>query len=188
MNQFPMTITLSRRSGEKQEFLIRRCKDTDLFAIMRFQRKIYEDLSDPGIYAMVDEEDVLESLKLDYCFGVYLEDRLVAFTMMIANRRSMRNYGSYIGYTPEQQRKSVSMEITIVDEECRGYGLQKYFVRLREEIAREIGATEALVTIGPDNEYSLRNLMDSGYEIIETRVLYEGAMRHILRKQLAVGE
>lgn len=73
MNQFPKTITLSRRSGQSQEFLVRRCKDTDLFDIMRFQRRIYEDLSDPGIYALVDEEDTLESLKLDYCFGVYLD-------------------------------------------------------------------------------------------------------------------
>ncbi len=184
MNQFPKTITLSRKSGQSQEFLIRRCVDTDLFDIMRFQRKIYEDLSDPGIYALVDEEDVLESLKLDHCFGVYLDGRLVAFTMMIANRRSYRNYGSYIGYTPHQQRKCVSMEITIVDETCRGYGLQKYFVRLREEIARKLGAREALVTIGPDNEYSLRNLIESGYEIIDTRTLYEGAPRHILRKML----
>ena len=64
------------------------------------------------------------------------------------------------------------------------YGLQKYFVRLREEIARKLGAREALVTIGPDNEYSLRNLIESGYEIIDTRTLYEGAPRHILRKML----
>ena len=76
------------------------------------------------------------------------------------------------------------MEITIVDESCRGFGLQKLFVALREEKARSLGATEAMVTIGPDNKYSLQNLLDSGYEIIDTRALYEGAMRHILRKQL----
>ena len=76
------------------------------------------------------------------------------------------------------------MEITIVDEPCRGYGLQRYFVELRERIARNLGATEAMVTIGPENQYSLRNLIKEGYEIIDTRRMYEGAMRHILRKKL----
>jgi hypothetical protein len=41
-----------------------------------------------------------------------------------------------------------------------------------------------LVTIAPGNEYSLANLVNAGYEIIETRPLYEGAVRHILSKQL----
>lgn len=182
--KLPATLTLSRRSGETQEFLLRQCEETDLFKIVLFQQKIYEDLSDPGIYALVDEEDILDSLRNDYCYAVFREGKLVAFTMMIANRISPRNYGSYVGYSPEQQKKCVSMEITIVDESCRGFGLQKLFVALREETASSLGATEAMVTIGPDNKYSLQNLLDSGYEIIDTRVLYEGAMRHILRKQL----
>ena len=41
-----------------------------------------------------------------------------------------------------------------------------------------------MVTIGPENQYSLRNLIKEGYEIIDTRRMYEGAMRHILRKKL----
>ncbi|MBQ9015637.1 MAG: hypothetical protein IJ109_05890 [Firmicutes bacterium] len=180
----PATVTLSRRSGEERTFLIRRCEETDLFQILMLQQRIAEDLSDPGIYVLVDEEDILESLKKDYCCGVYLDGRIVAFTMMIANRVSPRNYGSYVGYGPQRQAKCVSMEITIVDEPCRGFGMQRLFVQLREEAARQMGAEEALVTIGPDNKYSLQNLIDSGYEIIETRPLYEGAMRHILRKDL----
>lgn len=47
-----------------------------------------------------------------------------------------------------------------------------------------MGATQAMVTIGPENTYSLHNLMKEGYEIIDTRPMYEGAMRHILRKEL----
>lgn len=184
MSDFPKTLTLSRRSGQQTDFLIRKCEETDLFDILKLQQKIYDDLSDPGLYSLVDEEEIVESLKLDHCYGVYLDDKLVAFTMMIDNRISVRNYGNLVNYTPEQQRKCVSMEITIVDEPCRGYGLQRHFVELREEIARNLGATEAMVTIGPENQYSLRNLIKEGYEIIDTRRMYEGAMRHILRKKL----
>ena len=65
----------------------------------------------------------------------------------------------------------------------RGAG-QMLFVRLRESEARRAGATKALVSIAPDNKYSLDNLIDSGYEIIETRPLHEGELRHILSKKL----
>ena len=116
MSDFPKTLTLSRRSGRQTDFLIRKCEEADLFDILKLQQKIYDDLSDPGLYALVDEEEIVESLKLDHCYGVYLDDKLVAFTMMIDNRCSVRNYGNLVGYTPEQQRKCVSMEITIVDE------------------------------------------------------------------------
>jgi hypothetical protein len=71
-----------------------------------------------------------------------------------------------------------------VDDEFRGYGLQKQFVTLREEEALRAGAAEALVTIAPGNDYSLANFINSGYTIIETKPLYEGAVRHILSKQL----
>lgn len=183
MYELPAVMTLSRRSGESQEFLIRQCTDTDIFRVMRMQRDICEAIGDPGIYSLVDEEEVLESLKLDHCFGAFADGRLAGFTMMIDNRISHRNYGTYLDYPPERQKTCVSMEISIVDDEFRGFGLQKLFVRLREDAAARLGAEEALVTIGPDNKYSLANLQASGYEIVCTKPLYEGAMRHILRKQ-----
>ena len=177
-------ITLSRRSGQTMDFVIRRCTEEDLEDILNLQLKVYEDLCDPGLYALVSGEDIHESLISDYCYGTYHDGRLVGFTMMIANRVSHRNYGSYIGYDPARQEKCVSLEISLVDREYRGFGLQKRYVSIREEAAVEHGAEEALVTIAPDNEYSLNNLLESGYEIVDTRPLYEGAMRHILSKRL----
>lgn len=184
MCEYPKIITLSRKSGQKQDFLIRRCTEADLSDIMELQQKVYEDIGNPDLYAIVPEENIHESILKDYCFGTYVNDRLIAFTMMIANRISYRNYGTYIGYPEERQARCVSMEISLVDDEFRGYGLQKQFVTLREEEALRAGAAEALVTIAPGNDYSLANLINSGYEIIETRPLYEGAVRHILSKQL----
>ena len=184
MCDYPKTFTLSRASGEEKEVVIRRCTEADLPDIMELQLKIYESMPDPGLYALVEEDHIHESIFEDYCFGTYCEDRLVGFTMMIGNRVSYRNYGTYVGYSEERQKQCVSMEITLVDDEFRGYGLQKLYVAIREEEARRAGATEALVTIAPGNKFSLANLIESGYEILETRPLYEGAVRHILSKKL----
>ena len=184
MCEYPKTITLSRSSGQEKEFLIRRCTEADLLDVTKLQLKVYEGLPDPGLYAPLEEEFVRESLLEDYCFGAYSEGRLAGFTMMVANRVSDRNYGSYVGYSEERQKKCVTMELSIVDSEFRGYGLQKLFVAIREEEARRAGATEALVSVAPDNEYSLANLINSGYVIIDTRPLHEGEIRHILSKNL----
>ena len=184
MTGFPKKITLSRHSGQTMDFEIRRCAESDLEDILDLQLKVYNDLCDPGLYALVGEEDIHESLLEDYCFGTYHDDRLIAFTMMIANRISHRNYGTYVGYPEERQKHCVSLEISLVDRDYRGFGLQRLFVSLREEIAKAHGAKEALVTIAPGNDYSLHNLLESGYQIMDTRPLYEGAVRHILSKQL----
>jgi L-amino acid N-acyltransferase YncA len=55
---------------------------------------------------------------------------------------------------------------------------------MREELARHMGAEEVLVTISPKNERSLANMQYEGFEIVCTKPLYQGAMRHILRKIL----
>lgn len=178
-------FTLPRKSGQVEVFLIRRCTVTDLSDIIDLQLNVYKGLPDPGLYALVDESDIEESLQEDYCYGTYHNGQMVAFTMMIANRVSHRNYGTYVGYPEERLPDCVSLEITIVDKEFRGFGLQRLFVQIREEEALRHGAKESLVTIAPDNTYSLNNLLKSGYEIIETRPLYEGALRHILRKRLS---
>ncbi len=183
MCHFSQIVTLSRSTGQKMDFLIRRCTEADLSDIMKLQLKVYEDMCDPGLYALVSEENIHESLLEDYCFGTYHDDQLIAFTMMIANRVSYRNYGTYVGYPEERQKQCVSLEISLVDSDYRGFGLQKYFVTLREKEAKKAGATESLVTIAPGNKYSLNNLLDSGYEILDTRPLYEGAVRHILSKK-----
>ena len=178
------TFTLLRHSGQEDEFLIRQCKEADLSDIMELQQKVYDELAAPELYAIVEEPEIHESLLEDYCYGTYHNGRMVAFTMMIANRISHRNYGTYIGYPEERLPKCVSLEITIVDSAYRGYGLQRLFVQIREEEAKRHGAEESFVTIAPGNEHSLKNFLKSGYEIVETRPLYEGAVRHILRKML----
>jgi GNAT superfamily N-acetyltransferase len=180
----PEKITLSRRTGEREEFLIRRCTEEDLSDILDLQLKIYEGIGDPDIYALVDGEEIRESLLMDNCFAVFHGDSLVAYTMMIRNRVSYRNYGTYIGYPEERQKVCVSFEISMVDKAYRGYGLQRYFIEMREELARHMGAEEVLVTISPKNERSLANMQYEGFEIVCTKPLYQGAMRHILRKNL----
>ena len=49
-------------------------------------------------------------------------------------------------------------------------------------MAAEMGASEALTTISPDNPYSYRNFLVLNFDIVDERELYGGKRRYILRK------
>ena len=93
-----------------------------------------------------------------------------------------RNYGKYLDYSREQLAKTVSLDLTMVDPEFRGRGIQRIFNKLRIGTAIGMGAAEGLCTISPDNPYSYRNFLVLNFEIIEQREMYGGKQRYILRK------
>ena len=92
------------------------------------------------------------------------------------------NYGKYLDYGRDQLAKTVSMDPTMVDPEFRGNGIQRMFNKLRIGMAHEMGATEGLCTISPDNPYSYRNFLVLNFDIVDEREMYGGKQRYILRK------
>jgi len=188
MRDLPYTIELSRRNGETKTFEYRRATMDDIAEIEDLQNRVYDNLPDKRILCVATHEDLLESLPLDPCFCVTCDGRIVAFTMAVANRICERNYGHYLGYTDEQLLKTMSFDISFVDPEYRGFGLQADFFLLRQEACEDLGATEGLTSIAPANEHSLANAYKTGFEIVDTRPLYGGNERHILRKVFNKGE
>lgn len=183
MRTLPYTITLAHKNGTApRTFTIRACTPDDLLPIMALQEEVRKSVDNPATFATVSSAEASESLFLDRVYCAVADGKLAAVTAMIVNRPSARNAGSHIGYTEEEQRKCVTMEVTFIAPSCRGYGLQEIFFGLREEVALELGATEALTTISPDNEYSLNNALRSGYTVVAEKALYGGLQRSILRK------
>ena len=98
-------------------------------------------------------------------------------------RSNPENYGKHFNYDREQLAKTVSMDLTMVAPKYRGRGIQRLFNKLRLGMAAEMGATEALTTISPDNPYSYRNFLVLNFDIVDERELYGGKRRYILRKE-----
>lgn len=180
----PLHLTRSRTSGESKDFLLRRCTEEDAEAILALQDRVHDFLPNKDFMKKLTREELLESLTQDYGFCFMEGDRLAAFTMMVGPCVSYRNAGTALDYTEEELKKTVSMDISFVDPDYRGFGLQKEFFSLREDAARSLGATQCLTTIAPDNAYSLNNALRSGYEEVTRAKLYGGLDRIILRKYL----
>ncbi len=181
--EFPADVTMRTRSGDERVFTIRRCREDDIDEIMNLQEEIYSRIDNKETYIKTSKEDFLESFELDHCFCAVCGDRISAVTVLVSGRLSPeRNYGYYLGYGEDRLGKCFSFDLTMVHPDHRGYGLQAFFCDLRSDVSEMNGSKEALTTISPRNSHSLRNLMDNGFEVVETRTLYSGVERHILRK------
>ena len=183
MVKMPLSVVMEKKNGEEKDFILRRCCPDDLDAIVKLQDAVYDELEEKRLFVKTKREEFAESLELDQCFCFEDEGRMAAFTLMVAGRPGYRNYGEYLGYSPEEMAKTVSMDTTFVHPDYRGFGLQKYFFDLRERVATEVlGAEQALTTISSENVYSLNNARKSGFEEVKRVTIYGGLERCILRK------
>ena len=169
--------------GEPLCIDFRRATPDDLDKVMALQDEIVEALPDKDLYATFSREESLGQLEHDICIIAECGDDVAGYSVMIPNDPdNPENYGKHFGYDREQLSKTVSMDLTMVPPKYRGYGIQRIFNKLRLGMASEMGATEALTTISPDNPYSYRNFLVLNFDIVDERELYGGKKRYILRK------
>lgn len=197
MRTLPYSITQTRKDGTSRTFMIRACVPEDLEAILALQEDVRAGVEDQATFAVMSRAQVKEMLEYDrvYCAEVippesrqsetarHAHPVMVGLTAMMTGRMSEYHQGVKLGYDEARIRTCVTMEVTFIDAAFRGYGIQQIFFGLREEVARELGAREALTTISPDNEYSLANAIRSGYTVVKEVELYGGLRRYILRKE-----
>lgn len=179
----PKMENFKGKRGDRQ-LLVRTVGLDEADLVMKLQSRVHACMPDPSLLAETRRDQIEESAMLDVCLGVFDGDRLAGFALMVANRESVnRNTGQKNGFIPEE---CVSFDTAFVDPDYRGLGIQRYLLGAREELARQMGAKYALVTVAPDNEFSLRNILGQGFEIIARKQLYGGLDRYVLRKNLVL--
>lgn len=168
-------------SAGERALRVRAITAADTEAVLALQAYVIDCMPDKSLLAGTDANDVRESSEQDFCMGIFDGDELVAFAQMVVNRPGERNLGQQLGYAPE---KCVYYDIVFVHPDYRGLGLQAYALRRRDEIARALGAELGFVTVSPNNVHSLKNVMASGFEVVDRRLMYGGLDRYILSKSL----
>lgn len=176
-------MTLKNRQGNSRVFLLRRCDEKDFPAIVSVQDKVIAGLSESHIFERTSDEQIEESLRGDFCLGAFCEGELAAVAIMVVNRVTPRNLGVHLGYDEARLRRCATCDSVFVLPQFRGYGLQSLFLRLWDEAALELGCTEELATVSPDNFASLENLRKNGFEILDEKVMYTGVRRYIVWKK-----
>lgn len=183
MMTLPFRQELMDGRGEPEFIDFRKATPEDIDEVVALQDRIVDALPDKDLYSTSTREEYLTQLKEDVCFIAECGGKTAGFSVMVPNDAdNPRNYGKYLDYSPEQLAETVSLDLTMVDPDFRGRGIQRIFNKLRIGTAVQMGAKEGLCTISPDNPYSYRNFLVLNFEIIDQREMYGGRQRYILRK------
>ena len=114
MLKVPCTLTFSRKDGsDPKTFLFRACVPEDVPDILALQDAVYEGLPDKNTFVRLTEEEVRESIEKDACLSVFCGDILAAYTLVVANRISPQNLGSYLEYSEEEMKECVTYDTTL---------------------------------------------------------------------------
>ena len=186
MIDLPFDIVLMNGRGVPSTFHIRRADANDIDAVMELQDIMVDALPNKDVYATYTREESLDALENDYCYIAIAENGDVAgYSVLIANTTpdKNKNYGHYFDYDDEHLSRTASLDLTMVAPEYRGHGLQRLFNKIRIGQAIELGATEGLTSISPENPYSYNNFFILNFEVADRRPLYGGKDRYLLRKE-----
>ena len=186
MRDFPYEIELTRRNGDKRLVVFRKSRVEDLPEIMALQDETHQNIPDKKLFNKTTEEELRDSIENDLCCSVFHDGTMVGFTLLVRPRISYRNFGKYLEYDDEKLLKCVSLDTSFIMQEYRGFGLQDVFFKLRIEEGIALGAEEALSTISPDNEVSLKNAYANGFEVASKLEIYDGLERYILKRDLTL--
>jgi len=190
-------VTLSRADRGMVQFTLKRLFPDDIRQLNILQNHVMNTLSDPDIFVESTKQEFLESMLVDFCYGLYDGDKLAAVCVIVLNRDDKR---SLIVDYPDELLKFTGEKLTYVDgitfdtiqvaEEYRGYGIQSFFLSVADMLADMLDVRCIVASVSPKNKHSRDNLVRSGYSLLTTRHIdkgmYAGKERDIMIK--LVGE
>lgn len=88
------------------------------------------------------------------------------------------------GLDEEAVDKTSVVAVLAVNDYFRGLGIQRYLLRLAEQLAKENNSAYLCATVSPKNKVSLANFIERNYEIKAEKIKYGNKNRYILIKNL----
>ncbi|NOU80786.1 GNAT family N-acetyltransferase [Paenibacillus sp. LMG 31459] len=139
-------------------------------------------------YYSPSDIDYYKSRIEDYgaIFGAFCNNELVAYAVLDFPGIGSDNFGTLTGAgIPQNELLRVAlMAGCIVEPGYRGQGIQIELCKEREKYAKSLGCLHLYSTIHPLNNYSLQNVLESGFKIIFENVKLDWGVRNILYKRI----
>jgi len=167
------------------EITIRRLEADQLDEILTLQRKVIESLSTGSFLQPLTVEEFSYILNdKGLMIGAYYHEQLIAFRAMLEPELDEEHLGKDAGLPKNEWPLVLYSEITNVDPDFQGNGLQ---VLLGELIMKEVNPQRfryICTTVAPFNIASLKDKFAHGMQIVALKVKYGDLLRYILMKDL----
>ncbi len=159
---------------------------TYLPEVLKLQEVVCEELSNKDILQPLSEEEFSFILNGNgIMIGAFVGEKLIAFRALLIPKIDEEHLGYYIGLEKESELKRVLyQEISSVDPNYRGYGLQKTLAKI---IMGQID-TESFdyicTTVMPYNIASLKDKFSQGFYIVSLIYTYGEKLRYVFALDL----
>ena len=170
-----MEVLLHKGCGrpESRTMTLRPAGPEDAAAFYALQNEVRAGMPHPEQFVPDTLENIARYLRDDLCIGGWDGGRLGAYFILRYCGQDEHNYAAFMGIPRPAWDGWANADSAVVHPDYRGNGLQRKLLeaaltRLRPGIVG-IGAT-----VSPDNQYSLRNALACGFEIVCRREMYGG--------------
>jgi len=170
--------------GQIKSIRFRRLFESDLPAVHTLHELAHSLISQSGLLAKETDTFFLSHIQdVGQLYGSFLEDELIAYTVLGLPKVSDYNFGRQFGLTEGELEKVAHCDGSIVHPDWRVNHLQQRFIDWRLLIASSYGREHAISTAAPRNPASWRNLIRSGFAIYKLLDMF-GADRFLLYRCL----
>lgn len=186
-------ITLSGKN-EKRDFTLKKLSEDDIPNVLSLQKGVTALLESDEIFIESSKEELLSAISDDLCLGLTDENGLACVCTIILNRKTDSNLflhhkeeiNSVLGESFCEE-DFLTFDSIQVRRDCSGFGIQRFFLGLCEDIASVLGAKGIVATVSPKNRRSFLNFEKCGFEAILRLVIehepYCGVERIIFYKR-----
>lgn len=167
--------------SDHQGFSFEVLQTDDIDEFIELQDSVSDSIPDKDLFVLTTRQECEESFVMDFCIGAFRKGQMAGASIMIINRDCERSLGAKLGYDP---LKCVTLDTSFIRKDSQGNGLQRAFIKLRLNKARELGAEMAFATVAQNNIYSLANMRSYGFSILKKDIFYGGYERLVLTKKI----
>lgn len=159
-----------------------KCVDNniDIDSYLEFRKYIKENMKKPEWLRDLSKEDLIDLLNRGSKVWIYYMDNTIVCSMMLipADKKLLRKLG--VDYDSQEVADYGSM---FVNPKFIGNKLQYQMLNFLDEYCIKQGYKYAVTTIDPNNIYSIRNILNDGFEFYNIKVFTRG-VRNVYLKRL----
>lgn len=172
---------------DERTIQIERLTISDLPIIMQLQTKVKQTLDSDAFLSPLSEAEFTRILSGNgIMVGTFVDEKMIAFRAMLIPELDDTHLGLDAGLSEADLPNVIYSEISNVDPDYRGNGLQNYMGKL---LMREIDREQfryVCATVAPNNIPSIKDKFSLGLQVVALKEKYEGMLRYIFIKDLTV--
>ncbi|MFC4353734.1 hypothetical protein ACFO0S_01475 [Chryseomicrobium palamuruense] len=163
---------------------VRLLSHDDFQGILQLQEKVYRSLAQPEHLQQLTEEEIDVILTQQLFAGAFNEEKLVAARAFLRPVNDPEHLAKDVGIPEDEWEHVIYSEITVVDPDFQGYGLQKKLGEWWLERLVESDVSYICTTVAPFNIASMKDKFHLGMKIAALKHKYNGKLRYVFVKNL----